>query len=166
MTKNCRCFYPPFAKGGKGGFAFMRPYGKNLKGASRKLRGEMTDAEQLLWSRLRRKQILGIQFNRQKSIGPYVVDFLANAVLLVVEIDGSQHLEAEHAQRDVVRDLFLRKQQLRVLRFDNRQVLLETDAVLSEIHRVCLERQIPPAPPSRRGEPSATSFRKNPGENE
>jgi len=75
----------------------------------------MTDAEQLLWMHLRGKQILGIQFNRQKPIGSYIVDFYAHAVLLVIEIDGSQHLEGEHAQRDAVRDNFLRKQQLAVL---------------------------------------------------
>jgi very-short-patch-repair endonuclease len=113
----------------------------------------MTDAEQLLWLHLRGKQMLNIQFNRQKPIGPYIVDFYAHAVLLVIEIDGSQHLEGEPAQRDVVRDLFLSKQQLAVLRFDNRQVLLETAAVLEEIFRVCRERQIPPDPPSQRGGP-------------
>jgi very-short-patch-repair endonuclease len=131
----------------------MRPYGQNLKGVSRKLRKQMTDAEQLLWLHLRGKQMLNIQFNRQKPIGPYIVDFYAHAVLLVIEIDGSQHLEGGDAQHDVVRDLFLSKQQLAVLRFDNRQVLLETAAVLEEIFRVCRERQIPPVPPSQRGGP-------------
>ncbi|WP_264175520.1 endonuclease domain-containing protein [Citrifermentans bemidjiense] len=60
----------------------VRPYGHQLKGASRKLRKQMTDAEQLLWSHLRGKQLLGIQFNRQKLLGPYVVDFYAAAALL------------------------------------------------------------------------------------
>jgi very-short-patch-repair endonuclease len=121
----------------------MRSYKPSLKEVSRKLRKGMTDAEQLLWSHLRGKQILGIQFNRQKPIGPYIVDFHAHSVLLVIEIDGSQHLEDEHAQRDAVRDQFLNEQRLSVLRFDNRQVLLETDAV-NEIFRVCGERLNPP----------------------
>jgi very-short-patch-repair endonuclease len=138
----------------------MRPYGENLKGVSQKLRKQMTDAEKLLWSHLRGKQILGIQFNRQKAVGPYVLDFFAHAVRLVIEIDGSQHLEDEHAQRDVTRDLFLGKQQLHVLRFDNRQVLLETEAVLNEIFSVCRERQIPPVPPSQRGGPVAADLAK------
>jgi very-short-patch-repair endonuclease len=131
---------PPFAKGGKGGFAFMRPYDPKLKAVSRKLRKKMTDAEQRLWSHLRRKQILGIQFYCQKPVGPYVVDFYAPAVRLVIEADGSQHLEDVPAQRDATRDLFLSKQGLFVLRFDDRQVLLETEAVMDEIFRVCRDR--------------------------
>lgn len=100
----------------------------------------MTDAEQLLWSQLRRKQILGIQFYRQKPIGPYIVDFHASVVNLVIEVDGSQHLDAEHLLDDAERDRFLNRQGILVLRFDNRQVLLELDAVLNEIFRVCGRR--------------------------
>ena len=53
----------------------MQPYNKNLKQASRDLRNNMTDVEQLLWQRLRRKQILGLQFYRQKPILNFIVDF-------------------------------------------------------------------------------------------
>jgi very-short-patch-repair endonuclease len=129
----------------------MLPYGKNLKELSRTLRKEMTDAEQVLWSHLRRKQILDIQFYRQKPVGPYIVDFYAPAAKLVIEADGSQHLEKEHREYDAVRDAFLKQNGLVVLRFDNRQVLTETDAVMGEIFRVCNERQIPPNPPLLRG---------------
>ena len=122
----------------------MLPYGKNLKESSRTLRKEMTDAEQVLWSRLRRKQILGIQFYRQKPIGPYIADFYAPAVKLVIEADGCQHMEEEHREYDAVRDTFLKANGLMVLRFDNRQVLIETDAVMEEIFRVCCERSSPP----------------------
>ncbi|ADO00840.1 LOW QUALITY PROTEIN: endonuclease DUF559, putative [Citrifermentans bemidjiense Bem] len=123
----------------------VRPYGHQLKGASRKLRKQMTDAEQLLWSHLRGKQLLGIQFNRQKLLGPYVVDFYAAAALLgLVEVDGSQHLQKEHGKQDAARDLFLQEQGVMVLRFDDRQVLLETAAVLEEIFRICQQRANPP----------------------
>lgn len=124
----------------------MLRYNKNLKEPSRALRKEMTDAEQVLWLRLRRKQILGIQFYRQKPIGPYIADFYAPVVKLVIEADGSQHLENEQAQYDTVRDEFLSTQGLLVLRFDNMQILTETASVLEEILRVCNERQIPPSP--------------------
>lgn len=80
----------------------------------------MTDAEQLLWSLLRRKQILGIQFYRQKPIGPYIVDFHASAVSHVIEVDGGQHLDDEHLLRDTKRDCFLIDRGIMVLRFDNR----------------------------------------------
>ncbi len=67
----------------------MLKYDTNLKQLARKLRTDMTDAERLLWSRLRGKQVLGVQFYRQKPIGPYIVDFHAPASRLVIEVDGS-----------------------------------------------------------------------------
>lgn len=58
----------------------MQPYNKYLKLPSRDLRNSMTDAEQLLWQRLRRKQILGLQFYRQKPILNFIVDFYCSAL--------------------------------------------------------------------------------------
>ena len=124
----------------------MLPYSRNLKEPSRSLRKEMTDAEQALWSRLRRKQVLGIQFYRQKPIGPYILDFYAPAAKLVIEVDGGQHSETMHAKRDAARDSILAGEGLKVLRVDNRQALLETDTVVEEIFRVCAERIKSPWP--------------------
>ena len=118
----------------------MLPYGKNLKTPSRELRGNMTDAEQVLWSRVRRKQILGVQFYRQKPIGPFIVDFHAPAAGLVIEVDGGQHYEEKHRRRDEARDAVLNTLGLLVLRFDNMQVLKELDAVEEQIFRVVQER--------------------------
>lgn len=73
----------------------MKPYNKNLKQASRVLRNNMTDAEKLLWSRLRNKQILGLQFYRQKPLLNYIVDFYCPAANLLIECDGSQHFTEE-----------------------------------------------------------------------
>lgn len=78
----------------------MKPYNKNLKLPSRDLRSNMTDVEQLLWSRLRRKQILGLQFYRQKSLLNYIVDFYCPAVNLVIECDGGQHYTVEELEAD------------------------------------------------------------------
>ena len=113
----------------------MLAYDRKHKLFSRGLRREMTDAEQRLWGRLRRKQLQGIQFYRQKPLGDYVVDFYAPAVRLVIEVDGSQHFEAAAMVADERRSAALRRMGLDVLRFDNRQVLLETDAVVEEIWR-------------------------------
>ena len=101
--------------------------------AARELRGRMTDAERCLWARVRRKQLDGVQFYRQRPIAIYVVDFYAPAARLVVEIDGSQHYDAKARLYDRDRTAMLASRGLRVLRFDNRQVLLETSAVLDEI---------------------------------
>jgi very-short-patch-repair endonuclease len=118
----------------------MLQYSPNLKHISRRLRREMTESEQALWLHLRRKQMLGVQFYRQKPIGNYVVDFYVPEAKLVVEVDGSQHLDAGHVQNDAYRDEYLTSQGLIVLRFTNLQVLKERDAVLELIHRTLEER--------------------------
>jgi very-short-patch-repair endonuclease len=126
----------------------MLPYSRQLKNNSRELRIHMTDAEQKLWYRLRRKQINGWQFYRQKPMGSYIVDFYCPAAKLIVELDGSQHFEPEHQAADQKRDAYLAGLGLRVLRFDNRQVLLEMDAVLGVIAGIyTVTPEIPPSPP-------------------
>ena len=111
----------------------MKPYNKNLKQTSRELRKNMTDAEYLLWSRVRRKQIKGVQFYRQKPLGNYIVDFYCPAANLVVEVDGGQHYTEEGKAKDKRRDDDLAGLGLKVLRFSNSDVLKEIDAVLQVI---------------------------------
>ena len=111
----------------------MIPYDRRLKAKARSLRRNLTDAEFRLWHRLRRKQILGVQFYRQKPISNYIVDFFAPAAKLVIELDGAQHLEIGQAKYDAQRTKDLEQLGLKVLRFNDRQVLLETDSVLETI---------------------------------
>ncbi|PIX04887.1 MAG: hypothetical protein COZ77_04135 [Gallionellales bacterium CG_4_8_14_3_um_filter_54_18] len=118
----------------------MERYNQTLKENSRALRTNMTDAEQMLWLHLRRKQIQGVQFYRQKPLLTFIVDFYCPAAKLVIELDGSQHFEVEHQAKDQDRDAALTGVGLRILRFDNRQVLLETEAVLSVIDETVKER--------------------------
>ena len=118
----------------------MHPYNNALKQPARHLRTTMTDTEQQLWARLRRKNLLGVQFYRQKPLGNYIVDFYAPSAGLVVEIDGSQHLEEVHATRDTQRDAYLERQGLQVLRFHTTQILQELDAVVEVIFRTLAER--------------------------
>ena len=117
----------------------MQPYNKNLKLPSRDLRNNMTDAEQLLWQKLRRKQILGLQFYRQKPLLNFIVDFYCPAANLVIECDGGQHFTDEGLDADRVRDEALAQLGLRVLRFDNRQILTEIDVVVEKIY--CMVRR-------------------------
>ena len=114
----------------------MRPYNKNLKLPSRDSRNNMTDAEQMLWQRLRRKQILGLQFYRQKPILNFIVDFYCPAANLVIECDGSQHYTIDGLAADRIRDEALAQLELNVLRFDNRQILTEIDGVVEKIYCV------------------------------
>jgi very-short-patch-repair endonuclease len=113
----------------------MLRYNPQLKGRARSLRANLTDAEQRLWGRLRRKQILGVQFYRQKPIGDYIADFYAPAARLIVEVDGSQHAEPANAEYDKRRTAYFKQIGLRVLRFNDREVLLELDSVAEEIFR-------------------------------
>ena len=111
----------------------MLQYKAHLKARGRSLRNNLTDAEQHLWNRLRRKQVSGIQFYRQKPIGNYIVDFYAPLVQLVVEVDGSHHFDGIQAKHDKQRSEYLAQLGFKVLRFDDRQVLMQTDAVVEEI---------------------------------
>ena len=118
----------------------MKPYNKNLKLPSHDLRNNMTDAEQLLWRKLRRKQILGLQFYRQKPILNFIVDFYCPAANLVIECDGGQHYTAEGLEADRARDQALAQLGLNVLRFDNRQILTEIDAMVEQIYWIAKQR--------------------------
>ncbi len=133
----------------------MLKYDAGLKGTASHLRTSLTDSEQALWIRLRRKQLLGVQFYRQKPIGEFIVDFFAPRARLVVEVDGSQHLVAEHVQKDRARDAQLASLGLRVLRFNSREVLTDGDAVGESIYRAIAEQlkaEIPSSPPlTKRG---------------
>ncbi|MBC7358645.1 MAG: endonuclease domain-containing protein [Desulfacinum sp.] len=106
-----------------------------LKQRARELRKNMTDSERRLWHHLRRKQIHGIQFYRQRPLGPYIVDFYAPRVRLVIEVDGGQHRQPDHAVADRRRDAYLAARGLRVLRFSSRDVLRRLEQVLNVIER-------------------------------
>ena len=108
----------------------MIKYNRKLKERARRLRRQMTDSERALWARLRRKQLQAVQFYRQKPIGNYIVDFYAPKAKIVLEVDGSQHMERAQAARDLQGDAFLGSQGLRVLRFDDLQVLKEIEGVM------------------------------------
>ena len=135
----------------------MLPYRTEHKLLARELRKNMTEAEQVLWKRLRRKQILGVPFYRQKPLAGYIVDFYCAAAMLVIELDGSQHDMPDAQQYDAVRTQTLEAMGLRVLRFDNRQVLQELAAVIGVIFaeaeaRLGQRSESPPTPLFQRGE--------------
>ena len=113
----------------------MLNYNPQLKTRARTLRTHLTDAEQRLWIRLRGKQIHGIQFYRQKPIGNYIVDYYAPTARLVIEVDGAHHLDGAQGRYDRQRSEYLEVIGLKVLRFDDRQILLELESVTEVIYR-------------------------------
>ena len=132
----------------------MLPYNGNLKGYSRQLRENMTDAERHLWAKIRLKQLKGFQFYRQKPIGDYIVDFFCPRTKLVIEVDGSQHFSDEMTEYDRIRAESMKGLGLRVLRFTNTEVLKHVGGVIESIEReirIPLEG-IPLSPPFSKGE--------------
>ena len=98
---------------------------------ARHLRNNATEAERRLWSHLRRRQLNGFKFRRQRSIGRYVCDFVCLEAAVVVELDGSQHMA--QMPYDEQRDAFLKSNGFRVLRFWNGSMFSEPEAVVQTI---------------------------------
>jgi very-short-patch-repair endonuclease len=95
------------------------------------LRKEPTPAETMLWAYLRGDQLNGVSFRRQHAIGNFVVDFVSIKRKLVIELDGSQHLDQK--DHDVERTKYLESQGYKVLRFWNSQVEKDISAVILAI---------------------------------
>jgi adenine-specific DNA-methyltransferase len=107
---------------------------------ARSLRVASTDAERLLWRRLRGRQLGGFKFRRQHPVGGYIADFACLEARLCVELDGSQHLHGDQLDADRKRTSAMNASGFEVLRFDNRQMLLETAAVLEVILKALQDR--------------------------
>jgi very-short-patch-repair endonuclease len=115
----------------------MLSYDKQLKTLSQHLRKNMTDAESMLWLKLRRKQLKGYQFYRQKIIGKYIVDFYCPRGNLVIELEGGQHYSETGKAKDRARDDVLTGMGIKVLRFFDTDVFENIGGVMEGIWR-CL----------------------------
>lgn len=111
----------------------MENYSKKLKQPAQNLRNTMTDAEKKLWQRLRKKQLLGMQFYRQKPLLNYIVDFYCPTAKLIIECDGQQHFTTEGLLADQIRDQTLSELGLVTLRFENHRIILDIDCVCQTI---------------------------------
>ena len=111
-------------------FIYNNPLIKPLR---RTLRKNQTDAEKKLWSRLRNKHLCGLKFYRQYGVGRYILDFFCPAIKLAIELDGGQHAEEKQVVYDKERSLFLAKQDIRVIRFWNNEVLKDIDHIMEII---------------------------------
>jgi len=109
-------------------------YRKGLKKLSQSLRKKMTEAEKVLWLKIRRKQLKNCQFYRQRPLGKYIVDFFAPKAKIVIEVDGGQHYEKRGIKKDEIRDKYLRNLGLKVLRFSDKEVLKNIEGVIKRIY--------------------------------
>jgi very-short-patch-repair endonuclease len=135
---------------------------------ARAMRHEPTDAERVLWQRLRRLPVEGSHFRRQATIGFYFADFACHRSRLVIEIDGGQHNEARGIARDAARTADLESRGYRVLRFWNNDVLGNVEGVMEVIHAAVRQAGPPPPTPPRhasrggRGDESSALARRRP----
>lgn len=113
---------------------------KGYKNA-RELRKELTPAERKLWAYLRGDK-LGVNFRRQHAVGNYIADFCSPKAKLIIELDGSQHLDQQ--EYDAERTKYLEAQGYKVIRFWNNQVMNEINAVILVIMEAV--KTTPPQP--------------------
>ena len=114
------------------------PYDKALISKAKTLRKQATPQENRLWYCFLRDY--PVRFQRQKTIGHYIVDFYCHKARLVVEIDGSQHNEPQKRESDAQRTAVLEHAGLKVLRYSNREINLEFQAVCRQIDYIVRER--------------------------
>ena len=103
------------------------------------LRKEPTPAERKLWAALKNEQLNGIKFRRQHAIGKYIPDFCAVQEKLIIELDGSQHLDQQ--EYDTERTKYLEAQGYKVIRFWNNQIMNDLNGVILAISHAIEENQ-------------------------
>jgi very-short-patch-repair endonuclease len=98
------------------------------------LRKTMTDAEKLLWNALRNRRLNGFKFRKQHPIKRFIADFYCHEARLVIEVDGDIHNDISKKEYDSGRTFELAEYNIRVIRFDNWEVLNEINMVLNKIN--------------------------------
>jgi very-short-patch-repair endonuclease len=127
-------------------------YDPNLKKLARQLRNSSTMSEVLLWRCLKSKQILGYDFDRQKPIDKYIVDFYCKELRLAIEIDGSTHDKKVH--EDGMRQERLESLGVRFLRFRDGDVKRNLEGVVGEIRKWISENAPTPVHPKKKNAPT------------
>lgn len=113
--------------------AFLYNADETTQKLARRLRKSSTDAENILWQKLRRRQLCHAKFRRQHPVGFYIADFYCHEARLVVEVDGPVHNSGHQKEHDENRSAEMDRLGIRVLRFTNEQVINEIDSVIAEI---------------------------------
>jgi very-short-patch-repair endonuclease len=113
---------------------------KRLERRRKELRKQGTAAEAVLWKYLQKRRLSGKKFRRQQSIGPYIVDFYCPECRVIVELDGPPHEDIVLAEYDAERTKFLEQYGMKVIRFENRILFENMEAVLETIRQALSER--------------------------
>jgi very-short-patch-repair endonuclease len=110
------------------------PYNPKLKEYARQLRNNSTKSEILLWLQLKSKRMRGYDFDRQKPIADYIVDFFCYNLMLAVEIDGCSHQNAETYKHDLQKEKSLNEFGVHVLRIEDKEIFHDMQNVLRTIN--------------------------------
>ena len=106
----------------------------DVTGNRKELRNHSTSAEATLWKMLKGKQIAGLKFRCQHSVGPYILDFYCPSLRLGIELDGNVHDDVIVQEHDWEREKYLKEiAGIHVLRFENEEVTSNTEAVIEVI---------------------------------
>ncbi len=108
-------------------------YNPKLKELARQLRNSATKAEIILWQKLKRNQMYGYDFHRQKPIDNYILDFFCHELMLGLEVDGYSHEFLEVYEKDQLKEKRMNELGIIVLRFSDYQVLKDTENVIRAI---------------------------------
>ncbi len=114
---------------------------KEVKELRRNLRRNLTPTEAVLWVRLKAGNLQGTRWRRQFSVGNYILDFYCPQYKLCIELDGASHFTMEGDTYDFDRTEFLKSKGICVLRFENKDIWENIDAVLETIK---MYFQLPP----------------------
>jgi very-short-patch-repair endonuclease len=117
------------------------PYNPKLKEFAKKLRQNMTFSEVKLWNELKNGQMMGYDFDRQRPIGNYIVDFYCKDLQLVLEVDGITHEDEKVIQKDEIRQNELEELGVSFLRFDALLVVNKVEAAVREIRNWILAHE-------------------------
>lgn len=115
------------------------PYNPALKALARQLRKNMTFGEALLWNELKDNKLLGLDFDRQRCIDNYIVDFYCKDLQLAIEVDGSSHDNAEAVEKDIIRQHRLESLGVYFIRFTEREIKQDIFNVLNALQATVLE---------------------------
>ena len=119
----------------------MENYNENLHKSAysklyeyaKELRKDETNAEELLWQRIRNKQVVGLKFRRQHPLDKFIADFYCHEKKLVIELDGSVHDHEDNKQADEGRSYELNELHITVIRFRNEEVIDDIEKVIKKI---------------------------------
>jgi very-short-patch-repair endonuclease len=115
------------------------PYNPKLKELAKKLRKTMTFSEVKMWNEIKNGQLMGYDFDRQRPIGNYIVDFYCKDLLLALEIDGITHQDEKIIYKDKIRQAELESMGVCFIRFDAMLCINKVEAVVREIGRWIVE---------------------------